>query len=245
MIVETRKRTLAKSLTWRVFATLVVVICSFIVTGDVILSTLVGGLDAMFKSVAYYIHERFWSSINYGRENKKTKGCVLWLTGLSGSGKTTLADSVAGRLRALGHSVRRIDGDIARATFSKDLGFSKKDRDENNRRAARLASYLENDSITIVSFISPYQEQRDFARKTCNNFYEIFLKCSVDTCERRDVKGLYAKARRGEISSFTGIHEDAPYEIPEMPDFAVNTDYYSIGTSTQYVIEWMKKKELI
>lgn len=174
----------------------------------------------------------------------KTKGCVIWLTGLSGSGKTTVADAVAKKLRDELIPVKRLDGDVARRTFSKRLGFTKEDRDENNRRAAHVASYLSEEHIVLASFISPYQTQRDYAKEICNNFHEIFVSTPIAVCEKRDPKGLYKKVRSGEIKSFTGLHSDAPYETPESPDYILDT-YKTIDESAEELILFMRENKLI
>lgn len=148
--------------------------------------------------------------------------CV-WLTGLSGAGKTTIAKELVKKLEDLGYSVDYLDGDIVRQTFTKDLGFSKLDRDENIKRVSYVASYLsaKPDNVVICAFISPYKEAREKARNLIQDFMEVYVRCPLDVCERRDVKGLYKKARAGIIKGFTGI--DDPYEEPENPDMDLDT----------------------
>ena len=172
-------------------------------------------------------------------------GIVLWFTGLSGSGKTTLADAVADKLRKRLLPVKRLDGDVARGTFSKNLGFTKADRDENNRRAAHVSSYLSLEHIVLASFISPYQAQRDYARGLCERFIEVHVKCPIETCEARDPKGLYAKVRAGQITSFTGIHQDAPYEEPSAPQLVIETNAESVDDSANKVVAYLEQIEAL
>ena len=143
-----------------------------------------------------------------------TQGCVIWLTGLPSSGKTTIADALAQRLRGDGLPVEVLDGDEVRKSLSSDLGFSAEDRQQHNRRVIYVSKLLiRNGLIVIVPLISPYRETREFARAELGRFLEVYVKCSIEECIRRDVKGLYAKALRGEVVNFTGISD--PYEEPE------------------------------
>ena len=144
------------------------------------------------------------------------KGLILWLTGLSGSGKTTIAKGLEQDLKERGHLVEILDGDIIRTNLSKGLSFSKEDRETNIRRIYFVANLLRrNGVIVIVAAISPYRTMRDEFRSSTENFIEIYVNAPLDVCEERDVKGLYAKARTGEIKAFTGI--DDPYEEPLTP----------------------------
>ncbi len=153
------------------------------------------------------------------------RGFTLWFTGLSGSGKSTLADIIAERLGGKGFRVERLDGDEVRQHLARDLGFSKEDREENIRRISFVAKLLtRNNVVVITSFISPYREMRREAREEIGseNFVEVYVKCPLRVCRRRDVKGLYSKALAGEIRDFTGVSH--PYEKPENPEIVVETD---------------------
>jgi len=245
MIIEKWWRSWLKTLSWRVVATLTLSAITLIATGSLVLAGTIVGLDIIIKSIVYYIHERLWSSTTVGQELKEYNGCVVWFTGLSGSGKTTLADEVARQLRRKIIPVKRLDGDVARATFSSDLGFTKEDRDENNKRAAHAASWGSQDSIVLSSFISPYKQQRDYVKGICKNYIEVFVKCPIKVCEERDVKGLYKKVREGKIKSFTGIHSDAPYEEPLNPDEVIFTDVESLKQSAKKVVALLKRRGLV
>ena len=151
------------------------------------------------------------------------RGAVIWLTGLSGSGKSTLAMALERELHASGKQVYVLDGDNVRFGLNADLGFSPEDRTENIRRVGEVANLMAQAGlICLTAFISPYREDRERARKAAGDrFFEVHVKADVETCEARDPKGLYKKARAGEIPEFTGI--SAPYEAPDSPEFTVDT----------------------
>src|SRR5687767_3176104 len=164
------------------------------------------------------------------------KGFTLWFTGLSGAGKTTISKLVEEELRARGSRLEILDGDVVRENLSKGLGFSKEDRDTNIRRIAFVAHLLQrNGTFVITAAISPYREIRDEARAMIKDFVEIFADAPLEVCEERDVKGLYAKARAGEIKGFTGI--DDPYEAPENAELVIKTGELSPEESAQLVID--------
>lgn len=151
------------------------------------------------------------------------KGFTLWFTGLPCSGKSVVADLVAETLKGRGLRVERLDGDIVRQSLTRDLGFSRRDRDENIRRVTFVAKLLTRNGVAVLtSFISPYREIRAEARREIGNFIEVYTKCSLDVCIERDVKGMYKNAMRGEIKEFTGISD--PYEEPLNPEILLETD---------------------
>jgi len=163
------------------------------------------------------------------------KGFTLWFTGLSGSGKSTLADILAERLREKGLRVECLDGDIVRQHLTRDLGFSKEDRDKNIERVTFVAKLLTRNGVAVLtSFISPYREKRAHARKEIGSFVEVFVKCPIETCIERDAKGLYKKAIAGEIENFTGISH--PYEEPINPEIVVETDKESAEECVDRII---------
>jgi adenylyl-sulfate kinase len=164
------------------------------------------------------------------------QGFTIWFTGLSGSGKSTLANLLVERLQGMGRNVELLDGDEVRKNLSSGLGFSKADRDANIRRIAFVAKLLSrNGVIAITAAISPYRAIRDEARQEIGNFVEVFVDCPLEICEERDVKGLYKKARAGEIQQFTGISD--PYEAPENPEVVVHTDKESPEESVSRIID--------
>ena len=174
------------------------------------------------------------------KEKKSQKGFTLWLTGLSQAGKTTIGNEIYKILKEKGLKVERLDGDIVRQSLSKNLGFSKEDRAENIKRVCSLAKLFSQTGIAVIaSFISPYQKIREGLRKEIPNFIEIFCKCPIEVCERRDTKGLYKKARRKEIQNFTGISD--PYEDPKSPEILLETDKENIDLCVKKIINYLKK----
>ena len=163
------------------------------------------------------------------------QGAVLWFTGLSGAGKTTTAEYVRDELVKCGRAVELLDGDALRKTISSGLGFSREDRLENDKRIVYVAGLLSKHGVDVlVSAISPYAEMREHARRELPGYIEIYIQCSLQECERRDVKGLYAKARRGEIPSFTGISD--VYEEPRNPDIAVDSSRTSLEDNGRAIL---------
>ena len=156
------------------------------------------------------------------------KPAIVWLTGLSGSGKSTIGERLVARLEERGCPVESLDGDVVREVFPQ-TGFSKEERNAHVKRVGFVASLLEKHGVTAVaSLISPYRESRDWIRARCPNFVEVHVATPLEECERRDVKGLYARARRGEIQHFTGISD--PYEAPERPELGHRYDRLSPWT---------------
>jgi adenylylsulfate kinase len=170
------------------------------------------------------------------KQANRERGAVIWFTGLSGSGKTTIAHLVEEHLVDAGVPVEILDGDIVRENLSKGLGFSKEDRDINIRRIAFVAHLLQRNGVFVITAaISPYRSIREEARAMIKDFVEVFADAPLDVCEQRDVKGLYAKARAGELKGFTGV--DDPYEAPENPEVVCRTDRESVEESAQKVID--------
>lgn len=181
------------------------------------------------------------------RENlHRHKSAVLWFTGLSGSGKSTLSHAVEDRLHKMGVSTFVLDGDNVRHGLCSDLGFSDADRVENIRRVGEIAKlFSEAGVITLTAFISPFKKDRKLARKLMphGDFLEIYCQCPLEVCEQRDVKGLYKKARAGEIPCFTGIN--SPYETPERPELIVDTDKLSLEQCVDAVVKMMAERNII
>ena len=176
--------------------------------------------------------------------SKNNEGFVLWLTGLSGSGKSELANHVAEKLRETRNYVEILDGDVVRKSLTKDLGFTEADRKTNLERVTFVAKLLSRNGVaTIVSFISPYIAARENARKETTNFMEVFVKCPIEVCIERDVKGLYKKALAGEIDNFTGISH--PYEDPPNPEIVVETDKETPKESTEKILTALQTKNFI
>ncbi len=174
------------------------------------------------------------------------RGVTLWFTGISCSGKSTIANEVQKRLFERGHLTYVLDGDNIRHGLNRDLGFSPEDRNENIRRIGEVARLFSDAGvINMVAFISPYRADRKRARDLARDgeFIEVFCRCALEVCEKRDIKGLYRKARAGEIPEFTGI--SAPYEEPERPEIILQTDKQSIDESVQKVLSFLEEGGII
>ena len=173
------------------------------------------------------------------------KGFTVWFTGLSGSGKSTISDSLVGELERRGSRIEVLDGDVVRENLSKGLGFSKEDRDTNIRRIAFVADLLSRNGVPVITAaISPYREIRDEAREMMGErFIEVFVDTPLEVCEARDVKGLYKKARSGEIPVFTGVSD--PYEAPENPEMTIKTEGHTPEESAQEIIGYLDERDLI
>ncbi|KAH8662921.1 Adenylylsulfate kinase-domain-containing protein [Tricladium varicosporioides] len=185
---------------------------------------------------------------------RKQRGFTIWFTGLSASGKSTIATALEQHLLHLGLAAYRLDGDNVRFGLNKDLGFSEKDRNENIRRIAEVAKlFADSSTIAVTSFISPYKADRQIARELHDKastksddsipFIEVFVDIPVEVAEKRDPKGLYKKARAGEIPNFTGI--SAPYEAPEIPEIHIKSDQLTVEESVQKIVDYLNSKDLL
>ena len=193
-----------------------------------------------------------WHHGDITREDRnrllEQKGATLWFTGLSASGKSTIAVALEAVLYEQGKLCYRLDGDNIRFGINKNLGFSAEDRAENIRRIGEIAKlFVDSSLIVLSSFISPYRKDREQVRKLHHEagfeFVEVFVDCSLETAEQRDPKGLYKKARAGEIKNFTGI--DDPYEAPENPEIHLHTDQMTLEEEVEIIVEYMKEKSII
>ncbi|QGG47605.1 adenylyl-sulfate kinase [Heliorestis convoluta] len=192
----------------------------------------------------------FWHETVLSKdERQKQKGhksAILWFTGLSGSGKSTLANAVERKLYEKKVHSYLLDGDNVRHGLNKDLGFSDQDRQENIRRIGEVSKlFVDAGIVVLTAFISPFREDRDQVRQLVaeEEFIEIYVKCSLEECERRDPKGLYQKARAGKIPFFTGI--SSPYEEPTAPALTIETDRFSLDESVDQVVQYLKKRSIV
>ncbi len=172
------------------------------------------------------------------------QGFTLWLTGLSGAGKTTIALALEKELKARGGRIDRLDGDVVRESLTRDLGFSREDRDKNIERVGFVAKLLARNGVGVIAaFISPYRAARNKLRAEIVNFIEVYIAASLETCIARDVKGLYLKAIAGEIPQFTGVSD--PYEVPENPELIIQTDQESVEESVAHITRYLEARNLI
>ena len=240
MFVQTPSPSRFRAISWRVVATASTAVLVYLLTDDAGLALAAGLLDGAIKLVLWPLHQRVWAA--RAVDGHAAQPAVLWFTGLSGSGKSTIARRVYDDLDRRGHRVEYLDGDTIRDLFP-TTGFSKSDRDLHIKRVGHLASTLERNGVLVVAaFISPYADTRDFVRGLCSRFIEVFVSTPLAVCEARDVKGLYAKARRGEITQFTGI--DDPYEAPEHAELTIDTSGVSLDDATRRVMEYLDRHAL-
>ena len=241
MYKESRLRSVLKTISWRFWATVTTMLLVYIFTLKITIAATIGGIEVVLKILLYFIHERTWDRVRFGK--KEISPFVLWFTGLPSSGKTTLADDVSKKLTKNGFKVERLDGDRVRNIFP-NTGFSKEERNLHIQRVGSLASILEkNGTVVVASFISPYAETRDFVRTLCQSFIEIFMATPLEECEKRDNKGLYKKARKGEIKYFTGI--DDPYEVPTNPEMIIDTTNESVEKSAEKIMRYLKENKFL
>jgi len=176
--------------------------------------------------------------------SERQPGFTIWLTGLSGAGKTTIAIALENELKSRDLYVERLDGDTVREGLTRDLGFSKEDRDKNIERVSFVAKLLSRNGVGVIaSFISPYREARANVRQHSTNFIEVYVNAPIEVCASRDVKGLYAKAFAGELKGFTGV--DDPYEAPENPEIVVHTDQETVAESVEKIVAYLETHALI
>lgn len=191
-----------------------------------------------------------WHHATVTRERRETlnghRSVILWFTGLSGAGKSTIAHALEERLHMMGARTYVFDGDNVRHGLCGDLGFSIEDRTENIRRVGEMVKlFLDAGVISLTAFISPFRSDRRRVRQLVGegDFIEVYCRCGLDTCEARDVKGLYKKARAGEIANFTGI--SSPYEEPEAAEIVIDTDKLTIDESVDLLIEFLRKQRVL
>jgi adenylylsulfate kinase len=234
MHFEANRRSIAKALSYRLLATLGTSLLVWYFTHKLALALFAGSADALGKLGLYYLHERIWDRVRAGKRERPP--AVVWFTGLPGAGKTTIATRVATELAARGLKVEHLDGHSIRHLFPA-TGFSRDERNVHIKRIGYLASRLERHGVIVIaSFVSPFEEARAFARSLCQNFIEVHVATPLAVCEMRDAnaKGLYQRARRGEIKDFTGI--DSPYEEPKDPELRLDAAEISVDAASALVI---------
>jgi len=230
-MIETKKRKAAKSITWKILGFIIISLITYILTGDLKTVGLIAFLYHFVMLLLFYMHETAWQTVGWG----KSKGLFIQMTGLSGAGKTTLARLVQQRLKKSGYQVEVIDGDEYRSGLCSDLGFSKKDRNENIKRLGFVAKVLaRNNVISIISAINPYEEIREELKEKHGDVKCVYVKCDLEELKIRDTKGLYRKAllpvgHPERIENFTGISD--PFEEPNNPDLVIETNTEDIEDS--------------
>ncbi|NOZ08554.1 MAG: adenylyl-sulfate kinase [FCB group bacterium] len=237
MQYETKKRSILKAISWRTWATLTTAVIIFIFTGEFALAVTIGLLEVFAKMGLYFIHERLWQKIRFGK--KEIPSFVLWFTGLPASGKKALAEVVFQQLQNERLKVERLDSHDVRPLFP-ETGFSPKEVERHVKRSGHLCAMLEKNGVIVVaSFVSPYRAGREFVRECASNFVEIYMKSTVAACEKRDVKGHYQKAKSGEYRYFPGV--DVDYEEPLAAEIVIDVDNITQDQAAGQIIQYLKK----
>ena len=238
MYRETNTRSIVKGISWRIVATGTTIIIVYLFFGRLDLAIAAGIIESLLKVFLYFIHEKGWQRIRFGK--KKIEPFVLWFTGLPLSGKTTISNKVYEGLQKLHIPIEHIDSKDIRELIP-DIGFSREERNQHIKRVGHLVSTLQNNSIsTIASFVSPYVQSRNIIKEMTVNPIIVYIKADIKSCQERDYKGVYEKALSGELENFTGISD--VYEEPINPDIIIDTDAISIDDAATKIVKFVKKK---
>jgi len=237
MYRETNTRSIVKGISWRVVATTTTIIIVYVFFGRLDLAIAAGVMETVFKVALYWLHERAWFKIRWGK--KRIEPFNLWFTGLPLSGKTTIADKVFTELKKLDIPLERIDSKDIRDLIP-DIGYSREERNRHMHRIGNLICTLQNNSIsTVASFVSPYGESRKAIREMVKNNIVVYVKADVKTCKQRDYKGKYAKALSGEFQNFPGVND--VYEEPQHAEITIDTESMSADDAANIIVKYVKK----
>ncbi len=237
MYKETNKRSIVKGISWRVVATTTTIIIVYVFFDRLDLAIAAGMIETVLKIGLYWLHERTWFKIRWGR--KKIEPFNLWFTGLPLSGKTTIADKVYTELDKLQIPLERLDSKDIRDLIP-NIGFSREDRNRHMHRIGFLIQKLQKNSIsTVATFVSPYRESRKAIREMVKNNIVVYVKAEVESCKKRDYKGAYEKALKGEYQNFSGVNDE--YEEPEHAEIVIDTDKLTVDESVKIIVKYVKK----
>jgi len=237
MYKETNTRSIVKGISWRVVATTTTIAIVYFFFDRLDLAIAAGMIETVLKVGLYWLHERAWFKVRWGK--KRIEPFNLWFTGLPLSGKTTIADKVYEELEKLQIPLERIDSKDIRDLVP-NIGFTRADRNRHMQRIGHLIKTLQNNSIsTVASFVSPYRESRKAIREMVKNNIVVYIKADIESCEARDYKGVYAKAKAGELQNFSGIND--VYEEPQHAEIIIDTDQLSVDEAVEIIIKYVKK----
>lgn len=237
MYRETNKRSIVKGITWRVVATTTTIIIVYVFFGRLDLAIAAGMIETVLKVGLYWLHERVWFKVRWGK--KKIEPFNLWFTGLPLSGKTTIADKVYTELEKLHIPIERLDSKDIRDLIP-NIGFTREDRNRHMHRIGFLIQKLQKNAIsTVASFVSPYRESRKAIREMVHNNIVVYVKADVESCKKRDYKGKYEKAMRGELQNFSGVND--VYEEPQHAEIVIDTETTSPDEAVQIIVKYVKK----
>lgn len=237
MFKETKARSIVKTISWRILATLTTISLVYIFIGDTTIALTVGGIEVVLKMFIYFLHERTWDKLKFGKH--EIKPFVVWLTGYARSGKSEIGKELLNMLAKKGLKVEHLDGHSVRNLFPQ-TGFTRNEVNEHIKRVGYLASRLENQGVFVIAtFLSPYEESRDFVNQQCKNFIEIHISTPLEVCELNDDKGVYKSARKGEILNFPGIN--VKYEKPKNPTMIIDTSKQSTKDTSSKIFNYLTK----
>ena len=237
MYKETNIRSIIKGISWRIVATSTTMGIVYVFFGNVELAIATGLLETVAKVGLYWGHEKVWQKIKFGK--KRIEPFNIWFTGLPLSGKTTIADLVYEKLKKLDIPLERLDSKDIRELFP-EAGYTREERNRHIKRIGHLIQTLQKNSIsTVCSFVSPYRESRKMIREMVKNNIVVYVKASIETCKKRDYKGVYEKALKGEIKNFTGISD--VYEEPKHAEIVIDTEKLSPEEAADLIVKYVKK----
>lgn len=232
MIIETKRRSILKALSWRATATITTIVLVYAFTGQMETALTVGGIEVFAKMALYYFHERGWGKIRFGK--REISPSVIWVTGLPRSGKEELSRAIYDSIKEKGLKVEYLDGKTIRELIPQ-LGFTKAERIEHVQRVGILVKTLEQNGIFVIAnLVSPDRSAREFVRSLSRHFLEVYVSTPLAACEKRDSSRIYEKARRGEIANMVGVHFD--YEPSESPEYSVDLSVNSVEQTVKAVI---------
>lgn len=236
MHIETKARSIIKTISWRFWATLTTVALVFIFIGETTVALSIGFFEVIIKMLIYFLHERTWNKIKFGK--REINPAVIWLTGYVRSGKSEIAKKVTQKLIGAGLKAEHLDGHNIRDIFPQ-TGYSPDEVNEHIERVGYLASKLEKQGIFVVaSFVSPYRLSREWVKNLCENFFEIYISTPLDVCEARDKSGIYQRAKNGEVDNLPGI--TGKYEVPENPALIINNEEISPEEAADKIFDHIK-----
>jgi len=234
---ETNIRSLAKGVSWRFIATSTTIVIVYVFLGRLDLAIAAGIVETVLKVGLYWGHERIWHKIRWGKE--RIEPFNLWFTGLPLSGKTTIANRVYNELEKFSIPIERLDSSEIRKVIP-NIGFSREDRNHHMHRVGYLIKTLQHNSIsTVASFVSPYRESRKAIREMVKNNIVVYVKADIESCKKRDYKGVYKRAISGELKNFSGIND--VYEEPQHAEIVIDTDSVSVDEAVETIVKFIKK----
>ncbi|BDY13550.1 adenylyl-sulfate kinase [Hydrogenimonas cancrithermarum] len=237
MYKETNTRSVVKGISWRFVATGTTIVIVYVFFGRLDMAIAAGLIETVLKVALYWGHEKVWQRIRFGK--KRIEPFNLWFTGLPLSGKTTIADKVYDKLQKLDIPLERIDSKDIRELIP-NVGYTREDRNHHIKRIGHLIQTLQNNSIsTVASFVSPYRESRKIIREMVKNNVVVYVKADIETCKRRDYKGVYEKALKGELKNFTGISD--VYEEPQHAEIVVDTETTDPDEAAERIFQYIKR----